>query len=35
MVGGGVQDIMAYLVALLFLFFRPHGLFGQEIIERV
>jgi len=35
MVGGGVQDVMAYLVALLFLIFRPYGLFGQEIIERV
>lgn len=35
LVGGGVQDVMAYLVALLFLIFRPYGLFGQEIIERV
>jgi branched-chain amino acid transport system permease protein len=34
-VGGGVQDIMAYLVALVFLCFRPFGLFGEEIIERV
>jgi branched-chain amino acid transport system permease protein len=34
-VGGGIQDIMAYLVALAFLSFRPHGLFGEEIIERV
>jgi Branched-chain amino acid ABC-type transport system, permease components len=34
-VGGGVQDIMAYLVALVFLCFFPHGLFGEEIIERV
>jgi branched-chain amino acid transport system permease protein len=34
-VGGGVQDIMAYLVALAFLCFFPHGLFGEEIIERV
>ncbi|MGE0611506.1 MAG: branched-chain amino acid ABC transporter permease [Hyphomicrobiales bacterium] len=35
MVGGGVQDVMAYFVALLFLVVRPHGLFGQEGIERV
>ena len=35
LVGGGVQDIMAYLVALLFLMFRPYGLFGEEMIERV
>lgn len=34
-VGGGVQDIMAYLVALAFLIVRPYGIFGQEIIERV
>jgi len=34
-VGGGVQDIMAYLVALLFLAFMPSGLFGQRIIRRV
>lgn len=34
-VGGGVQDITAYLVALLFLMFRPYGLFGQAQIERV
>ncbi len=34
-VGGGVQDIMAYLVALAFLTVRPYGIFGQEIIERV
>ncbi|SFO38828.1 amino acid/amide ABC transporter membrane protein 1, HAAT family [Roseovarius lutimaris] len=35
MIGGGVQDIMAYLVALLFLLFRPYGLFGEKKIERV
>ena len=35
LVGGGIQDIMAYLAALLFLFLRPNGLFGQEAIKRV
>ncbi|MGI9385620.1 MAG: branched-chain amino acid ABC transporter permease [Methyloligellaceae bacterium] len=35
LVGGGIQDVMAYIVALIFLIFRPYGLFGQEIIERV
>ncbi len=35
LVGGGVQEVFAYLVALLFLIFRPYGLFGREIIERV
>ncbi len=35
LVGGGVQDIFAYLVALVFLIFRPYGLFGRPVIERV
>lgn len=35
MVGGGVKDFFPYLVALVFLVFRPYGLFGREIIERV
>jgi branched-chain amino acid transport system permease protein len=35
LVGGGFQEVFAYLVALLFLIFRPYGLFGREIIERV
>jgi len=34
-VGGGVQDIMAYVVALLFLMFRPSGLFGQTMIQKM
>lgn len=34
-IGGGVQDVMAYVVALLFLMFRPSGLFGQTAIQRV
>ncbi|MBX9788965.1 MAG: branched-chain amino acid ABC transporter permease [Pirellulales bacterium] len=34
-VGGGVQDVMAYLVALIFLLIRPYGIFGQAAIERV
>lgn len=35
LVGGGVQDIFAYILALIFLIVRPYGLFGREIIERV
>lgn len=35
LVGGGVQDVFAYIVALIFLIVRPYGLFGREIIERV
>ncbi len=34
-VGGGVKDFSPYLLALVFLIFRPYGLFGHEIIERV
>jgi branched-chain amino acid transport system permease protein len=34
-VGGGVKDFSPYLLALIFLTFRPYGLFGREIIERV
>lgn len=34
-VGGGIQTFFPYLIALLVLYFRPYGLFGKEIIERV
>jgi branched-chain amino acid transport system permease protein len=34
-VGGGIQTFFPYLLALLFLWFRPYGIFGKEIIERV
>jgi branched-chain amino acid transport system permease protein len=34
-VGGGVKDFSPYLLALVFLIFRPYGLFGRETIERV
>ncbi|MBL8672358.1 MAG: branched-chain amino acid ABC transporter permease [Alphaproteobacteria bacterium] len=33
--GGGIENWFAYVVALLFLLFRPQGLFGERIIERV
>ena len=33
--GGAIEEWFAYIVALLFLFFRPQGLFGDKIIERV
>ncbi|MEL7229846.1 MAG: branched-chain amino acid ABC transporter permease [Pseudomonadota bacterium] len=33
--GGGVEAWFAYVLALLFLLFRPQGLFGEKIIERV
>jgi len=34
-VGGGMKDFSPYLLALVFLIFRPYGLFGREFIERV
>jgi branched-chain amino acid transport system permease protein len=34
-VGGGIQTFFPYLMALLVLYFKPYGLFGKEIIERV
>ncbi len=33
--GGGIEIWFAYVVALVFLLFRPQGLFGEKIIERV
>ncbi|SMF11550.1 amino acid/amide ABC transporter membrane protein 1, HAAT family [Tistlia consotensis] len=34
-IGGAIQDWFAYVLALVFLLFRPQGLFGERIIERV
>jgi branched-chain amino acid transport system permease protein len=35
MVGGGIEIWFAYVLALVFLLFRPQGLFGEKIIDRV
>jgi len=35
MIGGATQNWFAYVLALVFLVFRPQGLFGEKIIERV
>ena len=35
LVGGATENWFAYVLALLFLVFRPQGLFGERIIERV
>jgi branched-chain amino acid transport system permease protein len=35
LVGGGIESWLAYCIALLFLLFRPQGLFGDKIIERI
>jgi branched-chain amino acid transport system permease protein len=34
-VGGATENWFAYVLALLFLVFRPQGLFGERLIERV
>ena len=33
--GGGIERWLAYAIALAFLLFRPQGLFGEKIIERI
>jgi branched-chain amino acid transport system permease protein len=33
--GGGIETWLAYFIALGFLVFRPQGLFGEKIIERI
>jgi branched-chain amino acid transport system permease protein len=35
MVGGGIEYWFAYVLALVFLLFRPEGLFGEKHIDRV
>jgi branched-chain amino acid transport system permease protein len=35
MIGGATENWFAYVLALIFLVFRPQGLFGERIIERV
>lgn len=35
LIGGATENWFAYVVAMIFLFFRPQGLFGERIIERV
>ena len=34
-VGGGIEIWFAYVLALVVLLFRPQGLFGEKIIDRV
>jgi len=33
--GGGIENFSPYLLAMIFLWFRPNGLFGEELIERI
>ncbi|MDH7796910.1 MULTISPECIES: branched-chain amino acid ABC transporter permease [unclassified Beijerinckia] len=35
LVGGATESWLAYCIALAFLMFRPQGLFGERIIERI
>ncbi|MBX2867170.1 MAG: branched-chain amino acid ABC transporter permease [Acidiferrobacterales bacterium] len=35
LIGGATENWFAYVLALIFLMFRPQGLFGDKIIERV
>ena len=35
LIGGASENWFAYMLALVFLLFRPQGLFGEKIIERV
>ncbi|NRB33230.1 MAG: branched-chain amino acid ABC transporter permease [Rhodobacteraceae bacterium] len=35
LIGGATENWFAYVLALIFLVFRPQGLFGEKIIERV
>jgi len=34
-IGGGLENWFAYMLAMVVLLFRPQGLFGEKIIERV
>ncbi len=34
-IGGGIENWFPYVLAMLFLVVRPHGLFGERRIERV
>lgn len=34
-VGGGIESFLPYVLAMMILFWRPQGLFGDVIIERV
>jgi len=34
-VGGGTKDFTPYVLMILVLMFRPYGIFGKPIIERI
>jgi branched-chain amino acid transport system permease protein len=35
LLGSGIESWLAYVIALIFLLYRPQGLFGEKIIERI
>jgi branched-chain amino acid transport system permease protein len=35
LLGGAIETWLAYMIALIFLLFRPQGLFGERLIERI
>jgi len=35
LVGGGLKDVMPFIILVLILMFKPYGLFGKKEIERV
>jgi branched-chain amino acid transport system permease protein len=35
LLGSGIESWLAYVIALIFLLFRPQGLFGERLIERI
>ena len=35
LIGGAIENWFPYMLAMIFLLFRPQGLFGEKIIERV
>jgi branched-chain amino acid transport system permease protein len=35
LVGGSIESWVPFFIALIFLWFRPQGLFGEKIIERI
>jgi branched-chain amino acid transport system permease protein len=35
LLGSGIESWLAYVIALAFLLFRPQGMFGERIIERI
>jgi len=33
--GGGTESWFAFIIVLIFLLYRPEGLFGEKLIERI